>query len=205
MPPAVLLGLATVWLRGGFDAFRVKEHGAGGSERTVRVVFSDAGGGSTFDVLPGGDASVSPDVPDGYIVEILSGDAVYEDGSITLHGVRTPQTVVYRVRKPGVFSLRVVNDSNCGTVSPRVGLSTLAENALVRFSVTEKRVTPLRDIRSVRRSTRAARSSVPNAFTYTRRQTMRRSTLTTATPPPSAALCCGITQTAARSAAKTRC
>ena len=36
---AVLLGLATVWLRGGFDAFRVKEHGAGGSERTVRVVF----------------------------------------------------------------------------------------------------------------------------------------------------------------------
>ena len=136
---AVLLGLATVWLRGGFDAFRVKEHGAGGSERTVRVVFSDAGGGgSTFDVLPGGDASVSPDVPDGYIVEILSGDAVYEDGSITLHGVRTPQTVVYRVRKPGVFSLRVANDSNCGTVSPRVGLSTLAENALVRFSVTEK-------------------------------------------------------------------
>lgn len=81
---------------------------------------------------------MSPDVPDGYIVEILSGDAVYEDGSITLHGVRTPQTVVYRVRKPGVFSLRVVNDSNCGTVSPRVGLSTLAENALVRFSVTEK-------------------------------------------------------------------
>ena len=36
---AVLLGLATVWLRGGFDAFRVMEHGAGGSERTVRVVF----------------------------------------------------------------------------------------------------------------------------------------------------------------------
>lgn len=135
-----VLVLSAVLIRGGFDAFRQSDITAAGTGYTVRVAFADADGvgGGVFDVVPGEDVSYTVDIPIGSMLEILSGDVETENGRMTLTGVRAPTTVVYRVRRPGVYSLKIINDETCGTVTPGAGISTVTENERVYLSVTEK-------------------------------------------------------------------
>lgn len=118
-----VLVLSAVLIRGGFDAFRQSDITAAGTGYTVRVAFADADGvgGGVFDVVPGEDVSYTVDIPIGSMLEILSGDVETENGRMTLTGVRAPTTVVYRVRRPGVYSLKIINDGTCGTVTPGAG------------------------------------------------------------------------------------
>lgn len=135
-----VLVLSAVLLRGGFDAFRTSDITADGSPRSVRVVFADADGGAgkVCEVTAGDDAAFSVDIPMGSILEIISGGATADGGMMTLRNVRAPATVVYRVRRPGVYSLRVVNDEAKGNVTPRAGMFTMTETEKLRFSVTEQ-------------------------------------------------------------------
>ena len=136
---AAVLVLSALFLRGGFDAFRPSDAAGDPSARTVRVVFADADGGEgkIFDVAPGDDVSFSVEIPMGCILEVLSGGADADGGKMTLGNVRAPATVVYRVRRPNSYSLKVVNDSKRGTVTPRDGMFILTETEKIRFSVAE--------------------------------------------------------------------
>ena len=170
-----VLVLSAALIRGGFDAFRQSDITAAGTGYTVRVAFADADGvgGGVFDVVPGEDVSYTVDIPIGSMLEILSGDVETENGRMTLTGVRAPTTVVYRVRRPGVYSLKIINDETCGTVTPGAGISTVTENERVYLSVTEKADTSLPAIRSAQRLTAAACCSPPSACIPILHPTMR--------------------------------
>lgn len=84
----------------------------------------------------GGDASFAVQLRDGYKIAQLGQGAVYEDGVVTLTGVKFPTTVQIATRKRNDLTVSVNNDEKQGQITSNVTMGTVLEDTEVKLQVT---------------------------------------------------------------------
>ena len=84
----------------------------------------------------GGDASFAVQIRDGYKIAQLGQGAVYEDGIVTLTGVKFPTTVEITTRKRNDLTVNVNNDSQQGQITSNVTMGTVLEDTEIKLLVT---------------------------------------------------------------------
>ena len=92
-------------------------------------------GQNPVSVEAGADVSFDVEIRDGYKLEELGQDAVYEDGRIMLSNVRFPTTIEVETRVLKDLSVKVNNNSWQGTLTSNVDLDSVKEDTEVTLSV----------------------------------------------------------------------
>jgi len=92
-------------------------------------------GQNPVSVEAGADVSFDVEIRDGYKLEELGQDAVYEDGKIMLSNVRFPTTIEVETRVLKDLSVKVNNNSWQGTLTSNVDLDSVKEDTEVTLSV----------------------------------------------------------------------
>jgi len=93
-------------------------------------------GDNPVSVPVGGNVSFPVKLRDGYKIEELGQGAVYQNGSVTLMGVRFPTTVKLKTRPLRDLTVRVENNSRQGKLAASVALGTVREDTEVTLQVT---------------------------------------------------------------------